>query len=418
MSEFTQLPEAVSNNAVCEGFVDGIPYLYSFGGIDTSKKYTGIHLRSYRVNLLTGKSERIDDLPDTLGKIAAAASRIGNIIYICGGYHVFENHSEKSSNKCHRFDILKNRFIEDGANIPVATDDHVQVVFRDSLLYLITGWSDRTNIPNVQIYDPKSNSWQIGTPLTNNNVYKSFGASGVLLHDTIYFFGGASSGPGFPIQNRLRVGIVNASNPTEIQWNDELIDVRTKGYRMAACSVKDQVHWIGGSEVTYNYDGIAYNGSGIVDPAKRDLYLRIRNHNWQSAINGLLPMDLRGIAELNDSVKFIAGGMINNAEVSKSVIRLEWNNVVSIRQSQIEKQTGSSIFMRHDQLGNKIFIEANDNLLRNGRYEIFNMSGLKVVEKKAINSHRDILIGFLAPGTYVLKVYHEKNIFPLKFIKK
>ena len=85
IKEVSTLPEAVSNNAGCEGFVDGTPYLYSFGGIDSTKIYSGIHLRSFRTNLESLKSERIPDLPDSLGKIAAGASRIGNIIYIIGG---------------------------------------------------------------------------------------------------------------------------------------------------------------------------------------------------------------------------------------------------------------------------------------------------------------------------------------------
>ena len=89
VSEVGNLPDRVSNNAVCEGFIDGLPYVFSFGGIDSTKIYSGIHLKSYRFNVATAESERIADLPDNLGKIAAAASRIGNIIYIAGGYNVF-----------------------------------------------------------------------------------------------------------------------------------------------------------------------------------------------------------------------------------------------------------------------------------------------------------------------------------------
>jgi len=37
VTEVGFLPEPVSNNAQCEGFVNGVPYLYSFGGIDITK---------------------------------------------------------------------------------------------------------------------------------------------------------------------------------------------------------------------------------------------------------------------------------------------------------------------------------------------------------------------------------------------
>ena len=76
VTEVGTLPESVSNNAVCEGFIDGVPYLFSFTGIDSTKIFSGIHLKSYRYNIETGESERIADVPDSLGKIAAAASRI------------------------------------------------------------------------------------------------------------------------------------------------------------------------------------------------------------------------------------------------------------------------------------------------------------------------------------------------------
>jgi len=45
VTEVGVLPEPVSNNAVCEGFVDGVPYVYSFAGIDNSKAFDGIHLQ-------------------------------------------------------------------------------------------------------------------------------------------------------------------------------------------------------------------------------------------------------------------------------------------------------------------------------------------------------------------------------------
>ncbi len=80
ITRFGRLPEAVSNQAVSGGFVKGVTYLYSFGGIDSTQLYSGIHLRSYRIDTRTGFAERIQDMPDSLGKIASAASRINNPI--------------------------------------------------------------------------------------------------------------------------------------------------------------------------------------------------------------------------------------------------------------------------------------------------------------------------------------------------
>jgi len=158
VEEVGTLPEAVANNAVCEGFIGDKAYLFSFGGIDTSKQHGGIHLKSFRYNIETGESIQLADLPDDMGKIAAGASRIGNIIYIAGGYHVFPNGSEVSSDKMHRYDIANNVFLSDGAPIPIPIDDQVQAVWRDSLIFIATGWSNSGNVPNVQIYNPTEDS--------------------------------------------------------------------------------------------------------------------------------------------------------------------------------------------------------------------------------------------------------------------
>ena len=44
-------PEPVSNNAVTQAYVNGNPYVYSFAGIDQSKDWFGIHLRSFRYDV-------------------------------------------------------------------------------------------------------------------------------------------------------------------------------------------------------------------------------------------------------------------------------------------------------------------------------------------------------------------------------
>ncbi|MEM8909289.1 MAG: hypothetical protein AAGD05_15695, partial [Bacteroidota bacterium] len=259
ITEVGLLPEAVSNNAVVEGFINGVPYLYSFSGIDASKNSAGIHLKSWRYNTQTGESMSLPDLPDTMGKIAAGASRIGDIIYIMGGYYVFENGNELTSEKVHRYDILNNTYLSDGAPIPVPVDDQVQVVWRDSLIFLVTGWRNTTNVPDVQIYNPSTDEWQVGTSVPNNFNYTSFGASGAIIGDTIFYFGGAAAifpvGNPFPIQSWLRKGVINPDDPTSINWSLSQFDPNVNGYRAGATTVGSTIFWLGGSGITYNFDG-------------------------------------------------------------------------------------------------------------------------------------------------------------------
>lgn len=319
------MPERVTNNAVTEGFIDGMPYVYSFGGLDSTKLFSGIHQRSYRYNVVNDTWESIPSLPDTLGKIAMAASHIDSIIYIIGGYHVLENEDEVSSDKVHRYDILNNEYLPDGAPLPVPVDDHVQCVWRDSLIYIITGWSQNKNVPEVQIYNPATDTWMMGTPIPNQNNYTSFGASGVIYGDTIYYFGGASDSKTFPIQNNLRMGVINAENPTQIDWSDTILDPQIQGYRMAVTPVYDNIYWIGGSGVTYNYDGIAYRNNKGVEPLNRILCFMPLQSDWNTSFTSNLPMDIRGIANIAETIKYIAGGMSAKQKVSNEAFRLIWN---------------------------------------------------------------------------------------------
>ncbi len=326
-TNLASLPEPVSNNAVCEGFSSEGMFAYSFSGIDSTLSSSGIHLKSWRFNTQTLQMEVLPDLPDSLGKIAAAASRVGNVIYIIGGYHVLPNGVEVSSEKVHRFDITQNQFLTDGSPIPTPIDDHVQAVYKDSLIFVVTGWSNNGNVTDVQVYNTYTDTWQVGTPTPNSNNYRCFGASGEIVGDTIYYFGGAA-GFNFSAQTELRKGYINPADPTEITWSElEPSPVNTT-YRAAACVSDGAVHWIGGSTVTYNYNAIAYNGSGLVPPANAAVFYH-PNGNWGSEQGAALPMDLRGIANLTDRRKIIIGGIGPDGEVRSEILELNYEGSLS-----------------------------------------------------------------------------------------
>jgi hypothetical protein len=313
--ELPAMPERVSNNAVCAAEVDGVPYVFSFTGIDTSKDWHGIHLKAFRYNTNTQQWDILPDVPDPNGgKIAAGASTVKNKIYIIGGYHVASTYIETSSNKVHVFDPQSNDYLSDGAPVPIAIDDHVQAVWRDSLIYVITGWSNSTNVPNVQIYNPSVDTWMEGTPVPNTAAWKVFGGSGVIIGDTIYYMGGARALNGFPPSSQWRKGVINPNNPSEITW-EAFTDPLAKGYRMATGRYQDQAFWLGGSLVTYNFDGIAYSSGGGVQPIDRISFLE---NGILQEWNGLVPavMDLRGLAQITPNTYIIAGGMEAGQSVS------------------------------------------------------------------------------------------------------
>lgn len=408
------MPEPVTNNAVCEGFVGDTGYVYSFTGLDSTKLFSGIHLKSWRYNTATDIWEALPDVPDTLGKIAASASRVGDIIYLIGGYHVYANGTEKSSNLVHRFDTRTNSWLSNGSDIPVPIDDQVQGVWKDSLIYVVTGWSDDGNVSYVQIYDPALDQWQVGTLVPDNALYKAFGASGYIFEDTIYYFGGAAFGQNFPIQGHLRKGIIDAEDPTQITWSSQILQNGLVGYRMGAVRVHDFVHWLGGSEVTYNYDGIAYNGSGGVSPAKLNLYFSPPKNVWSSNLSDALPMDLRGVAEMSPEGKIIAGGMRAGQTVSNQTLQLTYNNLI---RNSIREDIGSRIQAAYTADLDTILLKTNDNPLVDADVVITDMSGQELSTQKTAERGA-VYMGNLPTGIYVLTIRARGYEYVLKVKKQ
>lgn len=323
ISQLPPLPEPISNNAVASYQDGGAYFLYSFGGIDSTLKYDGIHLRSYQFSSKENSWHRLPDLPDTLGKVAAAASRIGDIIYIVGGYHVFEDGHELSSNKVHRFHIPSNTFLEDAAPLPVAIDDHVQSVWKDSLLFVVTGWSDVRNTSTTQIFNPAKNEWVFGTPTPSQEEYMSFGASGAIVKNELIYTGGAQYEKFYPAQNSLRIGSINSEDPTEIVWRMDSTNGR-KAYRAAALEKNGKILWVGGSTETYNYDAIAYESRMIVQPSNQILEFDPPTGEWTTHKNSFVPMDLRNVVWIAKDKFVIVGGIGNDAKVLSSVTEVTW----------------------------------------------------------------------------------------------
>ena len=185
---------------------------------------------------------------------------------------------------------------------------------------MITGWSDVTNVTNVQIYDPSSDQWAQGTPVPSSQAYRVFGGSGCIIGDTIYYAGGARAVGNFPPSAYLRKGVIDKNDPTQITWTSVQED-QALGYRMASSSQGAHALWFGGSRTTYNYDGIAYNGSGGVMAESEIRYFNTDDDSWGSYQN-LMPatMDFRGLAKLSEHEFILAGGMIENQKVTDQTV--------------------------------------------------------------------------------------------------
>jgi N-acetylneuraminic acid mutarotase len=395
------MPEPVSNNSVVEAFAGDTLCVYSFTGISEGLEPADIHLKSWRYNSILEEWTQLPDVDDFQGKIAAGASTVDNIIYLIGGYYVFGNFNEQTSAKVHRFDADANAWLEDGADIPVPIDDQVQAVWRDSLIFVITGWSQNTNVEDVQIYDPANDTWTAATSTPNSNAYKSFGASGTIIGDTIYYYGGTKiSGFNFVASNELRKGIINPDDPSDILWSLEPDDELPDGYRMACSSFGDEVIWIGGAETAYNFDGLAYAGGAIVPP-----HQEIRTYNavslmWSFFENSPFAiMDLRGIARVADDEWIIAGGMTSNAQVTDAVYRIRRATV----STQNEGIRGLKVYSSSDELSIEGLPEGNYQM------NLFDISGRLVMDRILSGGNHTISLVSLPDGIYLLALQQSEG---------
>ncbi len=324
------IPERITNQAVTAAEVDGETYIYSFAGIDSTLECSGDHLRAYRYSVSSDEWETIAALPDPLGgKIAPGASTVKGKVYIIGGYHLAVNCSETSSNRIHVFDPVTNSYEADGAFIPVPIDDQVQAVWRDSLIFVVTGWSNTGNVPDVQIYNPSTDEWLSGTSIPNTSTWKVFGGSGTIIGDTIYYAGGARSTGFFGPTSQFRKGYIHPEDPTIIDW-EGYTEPLAKGYRMGATSFAGEPIWIGGSDDTYNFDALAYSGGSVVPPLNRISIYRPATGQMEHLF-GLIPliMDIRGVAELDNGEYVVVGGMLDNQEVTNSVLKITISDLTS-----------------------------------------------------------------------------------------
>lgn len=403
-TELDTMPFRTSNNAVTHVHVGDTTYVLSFGGIDTTKSSSGIHQKSMRYNVQSGIWNFIPDLPDTLGKIASGASSVNGIVYIMGGYHVLPNGNEISSNKVHRYDPVSNSYLSDGTPIPIAIDDQVQCVYKDSLIYLITGWSNNGNKPDVQIYNTYTNSWQVGSSTPFTNQFVAFGASGDIVDNKIYYNGGAAGSFSFVNRPYLRVGEIDPVDPTQITWTYPEDNPGDAGYRMACMHYEDKIFWVGGAPTAYNYDGIAYNGSGGVDPMDRILMYDTDNGWWDEGTGQTYAqMDLRGIAQIGINKWIICGGMEDNQQVSNRTFLLEFDTTI-----QNLPETTPSPWIIPTPLAGKTYIP-------NGVTEviIYDMSG-KAVSKNPLFIDPQLFPSgiYLIQYHYAGKSYRQKIIQP------
>lgn len=257
------LPEPVSNNAVA--YHAPTQTAYSFAGLGADKNWKSVHAKSYKCELLTKTCETITPLPDGIGRLAASAQIIGDVIYVLGGYSVDEAGEEISTPEVWAFDVTTQSYTRK-ADMPIPVDDSVALSFQDRYLYLISGWHKDDNVVNVQMYDTRTDIW---SPASDWRGIPVFGHAGGIVDNVMVVCDGVQIIPAKSARDKRQFteisacwrGDINAENPKEILWR-KLDALPGKGnYRMAATGWVERniVLFAGGTNNPYNYNGIGYD---------------------------------------------------------------------------------------------------------------------------------------------------------------
>ena len=322
VAQIIALPEPITNQATAVLKKSKEEYIYTFFGLSNSKQSHGVHRKVFRTNMKTGESKMIGLVPDSLGRLASSASTIRNKAYVVGGYGVYQNGKEISSKQVFIFDPGSESFSK-GADLPVAIDDQVQAVWRDSLLYVISGWNDSNNVQAVQIYNPATNHWKLATPLPNELTAAVFGGCGTITGDTIYILGGATFAKFYPPSRQFYKGIINPADPSKINWINAGDYPGEFRYRAVAFAKEGKVYFWGGSNETYNYNGISYQAKRPVEPNKTVLIYDIKSGLFTTKIAGTPIMDLRNEVYTSDKRWYVAGGIGPGQQLQNAIIEIQ-----------------------------------------------------------------------------------------------
>ena len=317
-----ELPQPITNNAVAAVTVDAREYVVSFNGLAAGKTYADTTAATFVLDVESGKWSTAAPVPGGVGRLAAAATALGERVFVFGGYTVAEDGSEVSTPWVHSFDVVAGTYRE-REPMPVPVDDMVVLPYADRFIYLLSGWHDVGNVNLVQRYDAERDRWDQATPISGPAV---FGHAGGIVEGRIVYCDGvaiavrADRSRDFVATNQCYLGSIDPSDGRRIDWRTIDPHPGPARYRMAAAGVAEMngILFIGGTDNPYNYNGIGYDGRPS-SPLSGALLFDLTLGQWHSLEQPNLPsMDHRGLVRLGHGWATV-GGMLDGQEVSADV---------------------------------------------------------------------------------------------------
>jgi hypothetical protein len=297
--------------------------VYAFFGLGPGKTYAQIEKDVHALDLRSGTWRKVGEIPVAQGRLASAALTVGGKVYLIGGYTVSAQGDEVSTPEVMRFLPDSGRF-ETETTMPVPVDDSVALPWRDRWIVLVSGWHDKGNVTDVQIYDTQTRRWTSATPFPGQPV---FGHAGGLVGDTMVICDGVTAAKDadgknvFAITSACWQGTLDTQQPSQISWRALPAHPGVPLYRAGAVGDNGRIVFAGGSGRPYNYNGIGYDQLPAEPSAAVFSYDPARGA-WQT--HQALPqagMDFRGLVPLGNGEYGLFGGMRAGQQVSAGVIR-------------------------------------------------------------------------------------------------
>ena len=320
------LPEPVSNNAVAMIADDDGYHLYSMLGLKAGKSRRDTSSAVMHFSSAAGNWQRLDSVPGNAGRLAASAVVVADELYLFGGYTVDGDGSERSTPTVYRLHRESGQW-QPFAEMPVAVEDSVLLVYQDRYIYLVSGWHDLGNVNLVQVLDTESGTWQQATPYPGNPVFgHSGGISGnrFLICDgvRIQYTAGAQARKFLPASD-CWLGQISSGDFRRVDWQPVAPHPGLPRYRMAAGDDGvGRIIFAGGSVNPYNFNGIAYNGIPS-KPESAVFSYNVKELSWECHGHlSIATMDHRGLPRY-EGWFYIIGGMRRGQQVSAGVMRFK-----------------------------------------------------------------------------------------------
>lgn len=204
---YSNSPMSVSRTCCAYIEISGVPYLYQFGGGNSTSEMK----RVARLNLNTNTwQNNYSTMPHQISSGTAIPVNGGSVIYVFGG-----NNSPGVLGRTLKYNVASNTW-ETMTDMPTKITDALVVKYNDQYIYVIGGGdgyfgSSALKTNKVQLYNVTSNSYSY----KNDYLIPCAMLGGGIYRDTIIAVGGYTTG-GIATANCYK-GVINPSN-LNINW--------------------------------------------------------------------------------------------------------------------------------------------------------------------------------------------------------